>query len=251
MHFPLFQIFISLNIQHIKAEKDGEKAALFMRYTRAIRMAIQETNQPNPAFNSKLSSIISEALKKNMPMATINKNIEKFKSQQVQLRKHVIEAKCCNKIFLIAEFYTENIALLKSNINIVFKKEPKSQPANCKHMFDEIGMIEISLPDTTCKSSSELEDKITEDAIECEAQEVDDVNFDDKTATIICNPDDIDKVKGELLKRGYVIDNSEGLFIPHTTISITDDERKQYDSLIKRITQLEGFEKIFDNVVTE
>jgi len=186
-----------------------------------------------------------------MPMATINKNIEKYKTQQVQLKKHVIDAKCCNKIFIIAEFYTENLALLKSNLNTIFRKEPKTQTANCRHMFDEIGLIQISHPDTACKTLSEFEDKITEDAIECEAQEVDDVNFEDKTATIICNPDFIDKVKGDLLKRGYVIDNSEGLFIPHSTISITDDERKHYDSFVKRITQLDGFDKIFDNLETE
>lgn len=186
-----------------------------------------------------------------MPMSTINKNIEKFKSQQIQLKKHQVEIKCCQKIFLIAEFYTENLALLKSNVNTVFRKEPKSQSANCRHMFNEIGIVQISCPDANFKTNEEFEDKVTEDAIESEAQEVDEVSFEDKAATIICNPVDIDQVKGELMKRGYVIDHSEILFVPNATVSASEEERKQYDSLVKRLSQLDGFEKVFDNLEGE
>ncbi|KAG5684311.1 hypothetical protein PVAND_013546 [Polypedilum vanderplanki] len=237
-----------VNIRHIKAAKDQEKSVVFMKYARAMRLAVQEKNQPDPALNSKLASLIAEALKKNMPMATINKNLEKFKNQQVQIKKFHFELKCANRIFLIAEYYTENLTGLKQNMNIVTRKEVKTQQSNCKHMFQEIGIIQISLPDTTAKSASEFEDKITEDAIECDAQEVDEINFDEKSAIITCNPEYIDKVKGDLLKRNYIIENSEVIFIPESTIEINEEERKNYNSLLKRLTQLEGFEKVYSNI---
>lgn len=65
---------------------------------------------------------------------------------------------------------------------------------------------------------------------------------------IICEPNHIDKVKRDLLKLNYVIDSSEILFIPHSTTKINDEERKHYDSLIKRISLLDGFEKVYDNI---
>jgi transcriptional/translational regulatory protein YebC/TACO1 len=215
-----------------------------------MRLAVQEKNQPDPALNSKLAGIIAEALKKNMPLATINKNLEKFKSQQVQLKKHHVEIKCGNRIFVLAEYYTENLPHLKQTMNTVTRKEAKSVQCACKHMFIEIGLIQVSLPGTDAKSSTEFEDKVTEDAIECDADEVDDINFSEKSAMLLCNPEYIDRIKGNLLKRNYIIDSSEVLFIPENTVEINEDEQKSYDSLMKRLTQIDGYEKVYSNIAS-
>jgi transcriptional/translational regulatory protein YebC/TACO1 len=238
-------------LQHIKAEKDGEKAALFTKYARQIRIAMQEGGSANPALNSKLAAAIEEAKNRDMPLATINKNIEKYKNQQVELKQLQMEVKCCNRIFLIANFYTENLVILKSNFNTIFRKEAKSVQSNAKHLFDEIGIIQISLPNTDIKTPEAFEDKITEDAIECDAQEVEECDFASKNATLICNPLHLYKVKSDLTKRGYVIEYSEITFVPHNTIELTDEERKHYESLLKRIGTLEGLDKVYDNVQKE
>jgi transcriptional/translational regulatory protein YebC/TACO1 len=197
-----------------------------------------------------LKNVIEEAKSRNMPLATINSTIKKFSSQQtLQLKRYFMEMKFLSKIFVISEFYTENLINLKSSLNIVYRKEPKSAIANVKHFFDEHGIIQVALPEKhDVKNSSEFEEKLTEDAIECEAQEVVEINFETKSALVICDPEHIERVKTSFLKLDYVLENSQHVFIPQNTIELSADERKLYDSFLKRLTQIEGFENFFDNV---
>lgn len=238
-------------MKHIKAAKDGEKQALFARYTRAMRLAVQEGKSAEINMNSRLASLVEEALRRNMPMATITNTLKKFKENPTQLKSHELELKFMSKVFLIAKFVTENSIALTSNINTIMRKEKKATQTNIRILFNEIGFIQVSLPNENFASEEEFEDKLTEHAIECDAQEVDDIDLSSKTATFTCNPNHIDRVKTSLLKLGYKIEYSENICIPLNTVTLTDDERKQYDSLLKRITQLEGFEKIYDNVEEE
>jgi transcriptional/translational regulatory protein YebC/TACO1 len=216
-----------------------------------MRLAAQEGKSADPSMNPKLASLIQEALRRNVPMATINNNLKKFKENPSQLKKHELELKFMGKVFLIAKFVTENLAILTANINTILRKEKKAVQTNIRIMFNEIGIIQVSSPNQEFKSSEEFEEKLTDDAIECDAQEVEEVDFATKSATFTCNPDHIDRVKTTLLKHGYNIEYSEEICLPLKTITLDDDERKQYDALLKRITQLEGFEKLYDNVEVE
>lgn len=216
-----------------------------------MRLAAQEGKSADPAMNSKLASIIQEALRRNMPMATITNNLKKFKENPSQLKRHDVEIKFMSKVFLVAKYVTENLSILTSSVNIITRKEKKAVQTNIRIMFNEIGIIQASNSSGDFKTPEEFEEKVTEHAIECDAQEVEDVDFATKTATFTCNPQHIDRVKTSLLKLGYNIEYSEDIFIPLNTVTLTDDERKQYDALLKRLTQLEGFEKIYDNVEVE
>lgn len=151
------------------------------------------------------------------------------------------------KVFLIARFVSENVHILQANINTILRKEPKAIQTNIRVMFNEIGIINVQLNENF-KTAGEFEDKLTEHAIEIDSQEVEDIDFETKSANFICHPEHIDRVKSALLKLGYTIEYSEEVCIPHNIITLTDDERKQYDALLKRITQLEGLEKFYDNL---
>lgn len=187
-----------------------------------------------------------------MPMATITGCLKKCKENPSQLKKYQLELKFLGKIFLIAKFVTENVVILTSSINTILRKEPKSAQTNIRVMFNEIGLVQVSLSSNeNFKSLEEFEDKLTEHAIECDAQEVEDVDLATKTATFICNPEHIDRVKTSLLKLGYNIEYSEDVCIPLNVITLSDNEKSQYDSLLKRITQLDGFEKLYDNIEVE
>lgn len=131
------------NIKHVKALKDGQKAAIFTKLGRQIRLAVQgnysehklmkychaikcvctEGGSPNPALNSSLRSIVDEALRKNMPGGTIDKIIKKAASSpQDKLKKFVIEIKVANKAFVVCVAYTDNLVGFKMNIAPLLKK---------------------------------------------------------------------------------------------------------------------------------
>lgn len=225
--------------------------AIFSRYSRAMRLAVQEGKSADPTMNSKLASLIEEAKSHNMPQATITNNLKKFKENPSQLKRYQLELKFMGKVFLIAKFVTENLSILQANINTILRKEPKATQTNIRIMFNEIGIVQVSKPNEKFSSAEEFEDKLTEDAIECDAQDVEEADFATKSATFTCQPDHIDRVKTSLLKLGYTIEFSEDVCIPLNTIQLTEVERKQYDSLMKRISLLEGLEKVYDNVELE
>lgn len=237
------------NIKHDKAIKDQQRATKFYKLTRLIRIAIQEGGgSTDPKLNSYLRTIMDQALKLNMPMSTINTTIKKYNANDAQLKKAWFEIKSMNKIFLICEFYSENLVLSKNNTASAMKRTGYTSFADIKHMFDEFGVVIVTRLDGTFASAKEFEDKLTEDAIECEAQEVEDIDFENKSATFICRPIDIEKVKRQLLQLGYVVETAEHVFVPQSTHTLTEEESKVYETLKRRLIQIEGFERIFDNV---
>lgn len=57
-----------------------------------------------------------------MPMATINNTLKKYNTNAAQLKKHYLEIKAFNRIFMICELYTDNFSGAKMNIAPILKK---------------------------------------------------------------------------------------------------------------------------------
>ncbi|CAO1421114.1 unnamed protein product [Diamesa serratosioi] len=235
------------NIKHTKALKDGQKAAIFKKYSNAIRLAMQEGQSNNPALNSQLRTVMDEALRKNMPMATITNALKKYNANAAQLKKMYLEMKAFNKIFMVGELFHENPAGQKMNIATVLKKANGSY-GEFSHMFHDVGLIQVTKPDGTFTSLAEFEEKCTDDAIECSAEDVEDIDLENKSATFICRPIEIEKTKRALSGLGYCIENAEHVFIPNSPIQLTADEEKSYAFLKEKLSQIDGFENIYDNV---
>lgn len=239
------------NIKHTKALKDGQKAKVIEKFAKMVRIAIQDGGGvTNPALNSYLRTAMDQAAKLNVPLATINNQIKKFNANDAQLKRYFLEMKTMNRIFVICEVYTDNFAGLKQTVYTAMRKAGQTSFADVKHIFDEIGYVNVSL-DGTFASASEFEDKVTEHAIECDAQEVEDIDFETKSASFICRPIEIEKVKRTLLNLGYIINIAEHMFVPQCTLEISEAERKTYESLKQKLSQIDGFENVYDNVEQE
>lgn len=185
-----------------------------------------------------------------MPMASINNQIKKSAGNQVQLKKLTIEMKVLNKVFMIGVFYTENLQLVKSPVFTLLRRTGQnSAVADVKHMFDEMGIVQVMSPDGKLYTTPEFfEEKMTEIAIEVDAQEVEDIDFENKTATFVCRPIDIEKVKRLSQEHGFVIENADHVFMPKNTIQLSETEYTAYETLKHKMSQIEGFDNLFDNV---
>lgn len=237
------------NIKHDKAIIDQQRATRFYKLSRMIRIAIQEGGgSTDPKLNTYLRTVMDQALKLNMPMATISNQIKKYNANEAQLKKIWLEIKSMNRIFLIVEFYTEHVTIAKNNTASAMRRAGSSSFSDVKHMFEELGIVVATRLDGTFANAAAFEDKLTEDAIECDAQEVEDIDFENKSATFICRPIDVEKVKRKLLNLGYVVEIAEHVFIPQNTYKLNEAETKTYEFLKLRLSQIDGFERIFDNV---
>lgn len=153
-----------------------------------MRLAIQDGGSANPKLNSQLQSLIDQALKQKMPMATIQNVLKKYSDQsnQVKLIKFIQDIRALGKVNLIAVLLTENVTLTKQTMANFLKKFPGSSiDHNCRGMFDERGLVEASVPDKL-KGLDEvaLEEACTEDAIECGAEEVEVLDFEEKVVNV-------------------------------------------------------------------
>lgn len=182
-------------------------------------------------------------------MSTIEKNIKKFNPSDMKLTRSFIDIKTLNKVFVIVELVTDNAAKVKMDINTIVRKHKQlsTSLAEIKHLFEEIGIVVVTSKGNF-SNSSEFEDKLTEDAIECEAQEVEDIDFESKTATFICKPIEIERVKRKLLNMDYIIEEAQHIFIPNQHVQLTSDEQQAYDNMIQKLKSIEGVENIFDNI---
>lgn len=151
-----------------------------------MRLAIQEGGSPNPKLNSQLQSIIDQALKQKMPNATIQNVLKRYSdTNQTKLIKFIQDFKALGKVYMVGILMTENVASTKQGVAAFMKKFPGAGFADCRNMFDERGIVEATVPEThNGLDENGLEEKCTEDAIECGAEEVEIVDFGEKLVSV-------------------------------------------------------------------
>lgn len=110
------------NIKHIKAQKDGMRAALFTKISRQLRLAVQEGKSTDPAINSLLRSEIDNALKKNMPMGTIQSTLKKCQLNKAELKKHRLDIRFRRNVYMICSIYTDNLPGIRMDATAMIKK---------------------------------------------------------------------------------------------------------------------------------
>lgn len=235
------------NIKHIKAQKDGQKSAMFTRIARQIRLAVQEGG-PNPAINTNLRNIIDDAVKRNMPMASIKGTIKKCETDKSQLKKYTLEFKALNKIYMMAIIFTDNLTGMKIQLATLLRKGGAAY-ADSQHLFDSMGLIEAIVPEAKAKLPLEsMENVCTDDAIECGAEDVNIIDHATGLVQFSCDPVELSRISNQLLNHGYTIENSEHIFVPKNEISVSEAERKAYNAFVTKLSAVDGVESIFDNL---
>lgn len=99
------------NIKHIKGAKDAERSQTFTKIGRFMKVAVagkytviivkmliyysfsEGNGSIDPKLNLKLSQVIDQARRANMPTATIQSILKSCQSDKSQARAHIIEIK--------------------------------------------------------------------------------------------------------------------------------------------------------------
>ncbi|XP_023160738.2 uncharacterized protein LOC111592631 isoform X2 [Drosophila hydei] len=175
------------NIKHIKAQKDGLRAALFTKISRQLRLAVQEGKSADPAVNTLLRSEIENALKRNMPMGTIQNTIKKCQLSKAQLKKHRFDIRFRRKVYMVCSIYSDNLPMVKMDVTPMIKKSG-AEFIDVSHMFEDFGLIEARYTSPLSTTENSLEEKVTEDAIQLGAEDVEIVDV----TTAAVNSDSFD-----------------------------------------------------------
>lgn len=85
-------------------------------------MFLQETGDPNPSTNLKLSQLVEQARKANMPGSTLNTALDKLKNNKQNLKSDMFIVRCPGGAMLVLHVSTNHITLLKGQIGIKLRK---------------------------------------------------------------------------------------------------------------------------------
>ena len=188
------------NIQKTKGAQDAKRAAAFTKISKEMIVAVKEGGGiADPAYNSRLATVITKAKAANMPNDNIKRVLEKAASagQGDSYESITYEGHGPSGIAVIVETMTDNRNRTAGNIRHHFDKYGGKMGANgcVSWNFSKKGVLVIDNEDGDYE-----EDDVMMDAMDCGA---DDFEAEDDCFTIYTTPDDFNAVADALSKKGY------------------------------------------------
>ena len=179
------------NIMHRKGAQDQMRAKIFSKLAREITVAAK-TGLPDPAANPRLRSAILAARAENMPKDNIERAIKKGTPGEDNTVYEEIryEGFAPGNVAVIVEALTDNRARTAPNLRSIFSKKGGNlgETGSVTFNFERVGLIEypIAVADA---------DTMFEAILDAGAN---DVETDEDTHTVYCNPDDLFAVRDVL-----------------------------------------------------
>ncbi|CAH1738745.1 unnamed protein product [Aphis gossypii] len=233
------------NIKHIKGANDQQKSLLFAKFSRQMKLAIREQNDSNPETNSKLASIIEIAKKNSMPKDTILNTLKTQSNSKADIHWH--EIKGPRGSIILVQSLTENVRLLKQNLNTLVRKSGLAYcDSGAKHLFIHKGIL-IAKPSPDLTNAAE---DCIEHAINAGAEEVetDSDDLEPGHFKFLCEPNDIAKVRTNLEKYKYDIVHAEEEHLPLQKVTLSEIEYEHLAKFINNVQGLQDVVQIYDNV---
>ncbi len=197
-------------IKRQKGAKDAARGAVFTKLGNAIAIAARGGTDPDTNFSLRLA--IDRAKAANMPMANIQRSIDRVKDKSsAQLQEVMYEGYGPGGVAVLVECATDNVNRTYPDVKLAFSKHGGSiaEKGAVAFQFDRRGLIRVSGSD----------DEILMNALEAGA---DDVQDEDGESLIYTDPKELAKVREALSKVGVVIREAELTFVPNNTIVVSD-----------------------------
>ena len=210
------------NIQKTKGAQDAKRAAAFTKISKEMIVAVKEGGGvADPAYNSRLATVITKAKAANMPNDNIKRVLEKAAAAGSgdDYESITYEGHGPAGIAVIVETMTDNRNRTAGNVRHHFDKFGGSLgTTGCvSWSFDKKGVIVID------NEEEELdEDTVMMDAMDCGA---DDFEADGDVFTIYTDPDDFNAVADALTAKGYTFVSAQIEMVPQNYQKLESEEQ--------------------------
>ena len=237
------------NIQKTKGAQDAKRAAAFTKISKEMIVAVKEGGGvADPAYNSRLATVITKAKAANMPNDNIKRVLEKAASagQGDSYESITYEGHGPSGIAVIVETMTDNRNRTAGNIRHHFDKYGGSLGVNgcVSWAFDKKGVIVIDNEDGDYD-----EDTVMMDALEAGAA---DFTADGPVFEITTDPDAFNDVIAALEAKGYTFVSADISLIPQTYVKLTSEEDvKNMEKLLDMLEDNEDVQNTYHNWETE
>jgi YebC/PmpR family DNA-binding regulatory protein len=201
-------------IKRQKGANDAKRGAIFTKLGNQI--AIAARSGTDPANNSTLAMVIAKAKAANMPMANIERSIQRAADKDsAQLEEIMYEGYGPGGVAILVECATDNKNRTYPEVRLAFSKNGgnMAEPGSVAFQFSRKGVIRV-------KGAG---DEIELAAIEAGAEDV--FAEEENNETVIHTvPTELARVRDQLKASELEITDVEQAFVPNNTVEITDKE---------------------------
>ena len=210
------------NIQKTKGAQDAKRAAAFTKIAKEIIVAVKEGGGvTDPAYNSRLATVITKAKAANMPNDNIRRCLEKAAGAGGDNYESITyEGYGPGGVAIIVETMTDNRNRTAGSVRHHFDKYGGNMGASgcVAWSFDRKGVLVIDN-----EEGDYDEDTVMMDAMDCGA---DDFEADSDVFTIYTTTDDFNAVADALTAKGYTFASAQLEMVPQNYQKLEKEEDK-------------------------
>jgi YebC/PmpR family DNA-binding regulatory protein len=198
-------------IKRGKAVEDAKRGAVFTKIGNQIALAARDGVDPD--MNPTLAMTIDKAKAANMPLANIERAIQRAADKSAaQLQEVLYEGYGPGGVAILVECATDNINRTYPDVKLAFSKNGGNiaEKGAVAFQFDRKGIIRVA----------KTGDDFILGALDAGAEDVQD---DDGESIIYTAPTDLAKVRDALNAAGEKIAEAELTYLANNTVEITDE----------------------------
>lgn len=232
------------NIQKTKGAADAKRAQAYTKIAREMIVAVKEGGSGDPAYNSKLATIITKAKAANMPNDNIKRTIEKAlgSGSGDNYESVTYEGYGPAGVAIIVEAMTDNRNRTASEVRHNFDKYGGNMGASgcVSWSFDRKGVIVIDNEDGDLD-----EDTVMADALDAGAE---DFITDENVFEVYTAVDDFSAVINALEDKKYRFLSAQIEMVPQNYISLTNpDDVKNMEKLLEHMEESDDVQNVWHN----
>lgn len=229
------------NIKHRKGRVDASRAKLFTKLARELIVASKEGGG-DPSQNPRLRIAIQKAKDSNMPNERINTNVAKATGKgkdAEQIFESQYEGYGPDGTGFIVNTLTENKNRTISALRSTFSKSGGNlaESGAVSWQFEEKGLILLDTNETD-------EENLALDAIDLGAE---DVNISQSILEVVSDISELEGLKSNLEKKGYILNSYEIALIPKSSILLDHQKSLKILKLLDILNDLDDVQKVFTN----
>jgi len=229
-------------IKQRKGVNDAKRANVFTKYGRLISIAAKQGGG-NPDHNFSLRLAIDQARSVNMPKDTIERAIKKGTGELkdgAEIEEVIYEGYGPGNVAMLIKTATDNRNRAVSEIKSIFTKAggKLASEGSVKFMFRQVGNIDIAVGD---KDPYDVEMA----AIEAGAE---DTVYSEDVITVYTKIENLQKVKENLEKAGFQIENAGLIYAPLQKTTLDDNAKVDYEKLLEKLDENDDVQEIYDNL---
>ena len=231
------------NIQKTKGAQDAKRAAAFTKISKEMIVAVKEGGGiADPAYNSRLATVITKAKAANMPNDNIKRVLEKAAASGSGDNYETItyEGHGPCGVAVIVETMTDNRNRTAGSVRHHFDKYGGSLgTTGCvSWSFDRKGVIVIEKEDLD-------EDTVMMDALDAGA---DDMQAEGEVFEIYTDPDAFGAVLATLEDKGYLFVQAAVEMVPQNYVKLeNEDDIKNMEKLIDLLEENDDVQNVWHN----